>query len=460
MNRIKLFSIALISAGCLLQSCNDYLTVYPKTDVIKEDLFSSESGFKDALIGVYLQLKGDRLYGESLTMSDIEHLASTWETAAGSDQQKMNNFNYLDQGVENILSTTFGAAYNTIALTNSILEQIELQKHVFVTPGMYEILKGESLAVRAYCHLDLIRLYGPSPKEVSGANQLPYVRTLSLKPHARLTFEAYGEMLIQDVKEAETLLAEGEQKARASGDSFYLNRNTRMNYRAVKALAARAYLWFNQETEAFKQASALIADENSNSSFQVRLWQSKDITTDFNLSCEQFFGINNQFLPIKYSERFASGLFRRGAHDGFIRVYLFENNTADNRFKNWEVITLENGSRAFTTKKYKATNNLIPMLRLSEMYLVAMETAPSIDDAKSYWQTYKESRNAIGELPTDKKLREDFLLKEYRKEFIAEGQTFYAYKRMGAPKEKILPVAPSVSPIYTPPMPRKENQEF
>ena len=44
----------ILSLVVALTACNDWLNVSPKTDMKAEDLFSTEAGFRDALIGVYL----------------------------------------------------------------------------------------------------------------------------------------------------------------------------------------------------------------------------------------------------------------------------------------------------------------------------------------------------------------------------------------------------------------------
>ena len=48
------------------------------------------------------------------------------------------------------------------------------------------------------------------------------------------------------------------------------------------------------------------------------------------------------------------------------------------------------------------------------------------------------------------------MLKEYRKEFYAEGQSFFAYKRLNAPKASILFVPGDAVLSYLIPLPRTE----
>ena len=75
---------------------------------------------------------------------------------------------------------------------------------------------------------------------------------------------------------------------------------------------------------------------------------------------------------------------------------------------------------------------IVPMLRLSEVYLIAMETSQSLDEILSLYKTYMTDREytlytpfkSIDEAKTE-------MLNEIRRELIGEGQMFYAYKRLG-----------------------------
>ncbi|MCL2561244.1 MAG: hypothetical protein FWE10_02835 [Rikenellaceae bacterium] len=99
----------------------------------------------------------------------------------------------------------------------------------------------------------------------------------------------------------------------------------------------------------------------------------------------------------------------------------------------------------------------LPMLKLSEMYLIAAECEPSLPAAREYLNTLRRSRwmvfteaqlqqqEALGagtsftwltrpyqEPVMDTEVqRREWLIGEYAREFTLEGQTFFAYKRMG-----------------------------
>ena len=75
---------------------------------------------------------------------------------------------------------------------------------------------------------------------------------------------------------------------------------------------------------------------------------------------------------------------------------------------------------------------IIPMLRLSEMYLIAMETSNSLDEVHALYDTYMYSCSFTLYTPfasLDEARTE--IVNEYRREFFGEGQMFYTYKRLG-----------------------------
>ena len=67
--------------ACLLttlSSCNEWLDVRPQTEQKEEDQFSTYEGFCNALTGCYMSMANQDIYGERLTMTNIESLANLW----------------------------------------------------------------------------------------------------------------------------------------------------------------------------------------------------------------------------------------------------------------------------------------------------------------------------------------------------------------------------------------------
>lgn len=482
---MKKYNIILMTLFFVLPlaSCKKYLEVVPKTQMPQNVLFSSENGFKDALTGVYIQMKNNSSYGGRLTQTTIEYLVSSWDVTSNTTEQRIGLFNFADSGVESNFSEIFAHQYTTIASINAILSQIESRKEVFTTTGMYETIKSEALALRAYCHLDLLRLFGPIPTNPANGNTLAYVTTLSKTPTTRIPFTQFQEALLKDLAEAEQLVKDIDPITKFTlaelrnpsitgnfnpSDLYFAYRYLRMNYYAIKGLQARAYLWFGDKQKAYENAKFVIDAKNNDGSAKFRLGTSADMATnkDFVLSSEHIFGLYDFDMYNKYTINYGSGAIRKGTAATTINTSLYGNTGTDIREANlWELITLANQSKAYVLKKYlpieKPTNlstdfKQIPMLRLSEMYLIAAETAPS-SEAQNYWTTFKTARNiTTTTLPTDPTQLQFEILKEIRKEFYGEGQAFFAYKRVNAPKANYL-FAPTAATVnYLIPLPNAE----
>ena len=73
------------------------------------------------------------------------------------------------------------------------------------------------------------------------------------------------------------------------------------------------------------------------------------------------------------------------------------------------------------------------MLRLSEMYLTAIETSESLSEIQSLYNTYmSQCAFTLYQPFTSVSQAHEEIANEWRREFFAEGQMFYAYKRLKA----------------------------
>ncbi|WP_346316142.1 RagB/SusD family nutrient uptake outer membrane protein [Chitinophaga sp. YIM B06452] len=481
MTSSKYIIAGLLGMVLCTTSCKKWLTVQPKTQMPADVLFTTESGFQDALTGVYIQMKSASAYGQHMTFGTIERLTSSWDVTSNTTEQRLGLFNYSDEGVQGALSGIYGQEYKIISSINAILAEVDAKRDVFLSPGSYEMMKGECLALRAYCHLDLLRLFGPVPGNIPGGTVLPYVKKISKDPNQHLAYDQYQAELLNDLTEAAALLKEvdpftkysqadlsnpgGSSSPFRPDNNYSAWRFLRMNYYAVKALQARAYLWFQDNASAYACAKEVIDAKNPDGNAKFRLGLLSDMSGgNLNLSMEHVFGLYDFQLAAKYEAQFLSGNLKKGSAVTTVNNQLYGNTGTDIRETNlWSLITLANGSKCYIMKKYIASTESaqiapfqVPMLRVSEMYLVAAETAPA-GEGQQYWDAFRTARNiSNAPLPADPVQLQRELVKEYRKEFFAEGQSFFAYKRINAPKASFL-WAPSAATInYVVPLPLSE----
>ena len=74
----QIIYILLTTTMLGLMSCSDWLDVSPKTSIPTDKQFESESGFKDALTGIYLKLGIQTLYAGDLTYAYLDELAGLY----------------------------------------------------------------------------------------------------------------------------------------------------------------------------------------------------------------------------------------------------------------------------------------------------------------------------------------------------------------------------------------------
>ena len=71
------------------------------------------------------------------------------------------------------------------------------------------------------------------------------------------------------------------------------------------------------------------------------------------------------------------------------------------------------------------------MLRMSEVYLIAIETAKDLSTAQALYDAYmRECQFTLYEPFTSLEEVKKEIVNEYRRELFAEGQMFFCYKRI------------------------------
>lgn len=473
-----------MASSLFFSACNKFLDINPKTQIPAKNQFETEQGFKDALAGVYIKAKSADSYGKELSFSTLEYLISSWDVTANSLPQQLTLFNYGHGDVISRFNRIFSAQYNTIAHINSILEYLESKRSVLVTPGLYEVIKAECLALRAYIHFDLMRLYGPIPEDPSKGNQLAYVTLLDREIKAAISFVAFKDKVFTDIEAAAQLIKPFEPlltytmadvrdpngvggKFKPS-DDFLGYRNMRMNYYAIKALEARASLWYGDKDKAYLAAKEVVEAKNADGGLKFNLASGADYSAkNYVLTTEHIFGMYVFDMINLYSDNFANGNLKKGTSSTTITRQLYGNTGVDFRESSlWNLVTLSNSVRAYVMRKYWVTTDnvivindykQIPMLRTSELYLILAETAP-FEEGLQYLKSFRSSRN-IGVLPnpTNYLALVQEVIKEYRKEFYGEGQAFYAYKRLNVPRQQVLFVPANAVINYLLPMPTVET---
>ena len=199
----------LISLCAVFASCDDYLDVAPQTQVPAEDFFSQETGYEDALTGCYIKMNSSNLYGMFLSFSGIDYMASYYDKmTATSDEYAFRTFNYKNSTVESQFKNTYNELYNIILQANDVIVNIDSQKGKDAVKSELKrnIIKGEALAIRAFCHFDLLRIFGQLPQNATITVSLPYSETTGVEDRPLYPYDQFVEKLEKDLTESLTLL--------------------------------------------------------------------------------------------------------------------------------------------------------------------------------------------------------------------------------------------------------------
>ena len=487
MNKIKyLFGLLLTASLC---ACNGWLDVKPKTQMEREEYYNTEDGFRSSLVGCYMKLKNRSLYGEQLTMSGVEFMAQFWQ-ASSQEQTSLTNFDYETTVTESKLKEWYLQLYKVIAQANDLLDYLDKKGDVIESAERRDLIRGEALAIRAFCHFDILRLFGQLPENATITCRLPYQEKADNKPVAFYDFEAFGQRVLKDFADAANLLKKSDPVTLYSfealndpttaiekgyiKDDFDAFRRVRFNYWAVKGLQARTYLYLADKTNAYTCAMEVINGQIAG----------KPVAE---LSCIDDYGAGLYVTPgevltglnIPTISDYIPGLFRndgasllyRTTDDNTILRDLFAGQSSDTRFLNLWTGIQGNNAKYYTIKKYwqssTGVNNdnnnaveldmdrqMVPLIRLAEMYLIAAESASTVTEGNRLFRIFKTSRNLEYNDLTEKQLKNE-ILNEYRRELYAEGQMFFTYKRTGA-KYMLWRSAEITEENYVLPLPKSE----
>lgn len=463
------YYIAAVLMAMTVTSCNEWLDVQPHSQIEDTELFTTESGFKEALAGVYSSMVSTSTYAKELTFGFIGVLGQEWDYYSSAQYEAAAAYDYEAAIPTSFINGIWTTNYNGIANVNNLLAHIDDNISLFSTDN-YNVIKGEALALRAMLHFDLLRCFGVSFAVNPEMPAIPYSTALDYHVFPQLKVREVAEHILTDLLEAEVLLKEsdpivtGRVITELDDNGYLINRQVHLNYYAVKGLQARVYMWCGQYAEALAAADEVISSE-------AFTWSTVDNLShgyDRCLADEHLFALNHLTLAADIADIY----FNEGSTSSFAvnrerLLTYFDNATQDYRytflFKTGTGTTFDN--RYIT--KYDAPassdsyyNYKMPLMRLPEMYLIKSEAqyrSGLTDDALATLNQLRVQRNlpALQELPSDYNAE---LVAEYRREFLGEGQLFFLYKRLNHPAIAYSDVDPVATRSYTFPLPLSETQ--
>lgn len=482
------YYIAILICTVLFSSCKDWLDVYPKSEITADKVFESEDGFYSALAGLYVKMSDEKFYGFDMTSGYIEMMGNTVFFGAGNNVTYFANNFYNDPAngpfvrallfpaynytrgkirttfVDDTFTDMWKAAYGTIANANELLAQLDKVESGMFESGIKELLTGEVLAIRAYIHLDMVRLFQVPylSDKAKTDKRIPYMENMDgLQFVPSSTIDEMLDKVDADLIKAAAMMKDNDPIS--SGKSYFANmfrtdRKYKMNYYAVKALQARSYLYRGKTTEAYAAAKEVIDNATRAKAHFVTDAERAEVDgvgAPINRSCpmENLFAvvtedldenmqdaIKSNSIRLKVYGRFASNkwlsanTFTGGQPNGFF------SSEGDVRLLLWKKTSYPAGMITKYIRESTAPADIakypkqaVTLLKLGEAYLIAAEAAidaVSPSEGLAILNDLQRSRKGgVYNGPIEKEALLDEILNEYRREMLGDGQMFYAYKR-------------------------------
>lgn len=419
-------------------SCEEWLDVAPNTDVPAKELFTTENGFMSALAGLYINMTEEDTYGKNLSFGLVEELAQMYDKLPDgtNDRKSVYIYDRETSGAYNtkgVLANTWQSQYHIIANANNLLKWWELNgESVLPDTVTRRMIRGEALALRAFLHFDLLRGWGPvnyaADESVREMKCIPYRTVADHSKQPLLPARVVVENILKDLKEArECMSYEKDLDLSDRTGKRYL----RFNYHAINAMLARVYNYAGEKDSAAVYANMVIE--------KCGLELASGNDNDPILSDEVIVGLSMHELKDNMSDYFAYGdkINTKYYLDITTLNSIYEtvgSESEDMRAKGTAFHRNNELQYAISLKYIDNDNEIIPLIRLPEMYYIACEASEGSEDAARYVNSVRNKRGiskAKDVVCGTVEQRMAALEKEFRKEFYAEGQYFWFLKTHG-----------------------------
>lgn len=438
----KVMGCAILAAS--LSSCvNDWLDVAPSDGTDADAALTSSSDLAAARTGMYAALKGNSnlvdYYGQQFFVYGDVHAGDDYQynNLGGSNRASFYyDMNYQTASeFSSSSNVTWKSPYIVIGRANRIIAAAEggALSDAAEAKATIDQYAAEAKVLRALAHFDLVRIYGKPYTEDQGASLgVPLVTGVlesNAKPARSTVAEVYTQV-VKDLTEAissNALATETEPGyvsvwgAKAILSRVYLNMGDYANALSVAEdiINSGAALWTRDQY--FKAWDASTPNE-SEFLFRLNVVGSTD-NNDLN-------GIGNLQQRDGYKEMVATKKF----------VDMLTSDPEDVRNKMFLPATAAKEVATYGTNKVYLNKlrgqggnlrnvTIVPIIRLSEVYLTAAECAFRNNDktkAVEYLNDLVKNRTTTeASLATVDNITLERILIERRKELIGEGQRYF-----------------------------------
>ena len=458
--------ISFLLAAVTLSGCENWLDVKPETEVNEDDMFNTEQGFMDALYGIYVNMGKSDLYGGTLqTALDMTAQYYSYYDISECPYGHYQTFEYEHPSCTAISDALWMRIYYCIGLTNNLLKYLD---------------KPEAVQICS------IRIFAPDVKKNPEYKSIPYRKTFSPDIEPQLKVKEVYQEILADLTEAKQLLSNdvirtngpdwlGESEKKEESDDvtdknegyytsdFLKTRKYRMNYYAVLGTLARVHLTLGTTDDmekAYDYAMEVIESGKFRPIQEEHILVSGEQAKyrDILFTDEFIFGLYSAQVDAFYKSNFDESY---GVKKILINKLsdIYGQGTRDLRQTHWFKTSWGTSYLLKHNADLEYAKEKVRMITLAEMYYIAAEAHPA--EAYDLLEEILPSREIHSSLPVNAGRTEVLteVLKEYRKEYIGDGQFFYAYKRLIEEEAAIHPLGiniPNENKVLVWPLPQDE----
>ena len=433
---MKLLKYLFVSSVLLVAtSCgNNWLDLDPSTSVDTETSIKILSDVEFTLNGIYSTMQssdaysGRLVYYGDVTADDMQAVSST---------KRVANYYRFNFTKDNGPTSHWSYLYSIIQNCNLILMNIDKLKIDEEDAAYRDDLKGEALALRGLALFDLTRIFGyPYTKNNGASLGVPIIEGLSTidsKPTRNTVAQCY-EKIIDDLTKSTKLLSGKFNKGK-------------INKWGAMVLLSRVYLYKNDNTNAFNTAKEAIEGAEKQG---YALWTNEEYPTAWGNDAsasnpgEVLFEIVNLTTDSPGKESMGYLNSKDGYDDMCITCSFYQFLKEDPNDVRLKLLSFDKKYYAYIFKYQPQQNENIedaniPLIRLSEAYLIAAEAAVKLNDndaAVDFLDPIVRRANPDKTVQGEK-ITLERVLNERRKELVAEGPRMYDAVRNGLTIERV-----------------------
>ncbi len=256
MKNIYKIVLAAVMTVFLASSC---LEKYPGAAIPEAEAMQTYNDAQQHLIGIYAGLLSSNLYSGLLTLlpdvqTDLVYAVEGFSNTYG------NFWQWKVLSTDSEVEAVYGSLYSVIGNCNFFLDKIDAiiadQTDDDKISNLIDA-KGQALAIRAMCYMDLTRCYCNAYDPATAKEELGVVlRTKYFEEEdlSRASLYDTYQLIVSDLEQAEELIL-GDDELNTANSTFF-------TVAAVEALRARAALYMQDWDTAIEYSSKLIDDRD------------------------------------------------------------------------------------------------------------------------------------------------------------------------------------------------------